>query len=76
VMVPLESLSLELPNGEILVGYDKDISSLQGWSSISLLTVSCPSSDGDFASSPDGVIISIPCCFRGHFSSTIKAATS
>jgi hypothetical protein len=29
VMVPLESLSLELPNGEILVGYDKDISSLQ-----------------------------------------------
>jgi len=29
VMVPLESLSLELPNGEILVGYDKDISALQ-----------------------------------------------
>ncbi|RLM58297.1 hypothetical protein C2845_PM18G12080 [Panicum miliaceum] len=29
VMVPLESLSLELPNGEIVVGYDKDISSLQ-----------------------------------------------
>jgi len=41
VMVPLESLSLELPNGEILVGYDKDISALQGWSSINLLTVSC-----------------------------------
>ncbi|XP_062198074.1 kinesin-like protein KIN-14O [Phragmites australis] len=29
VMVPLESLSLELPNGEIVVGYDKDISALQ-----------------------------------------------
>nr|CAB3492138.1 unnamed protein product [Digitaria exilis] len=29
VMVPLESLSLELPSGEILVSYDKDISALQ-----------------------------------------------
>jgi len=75
VMVPVERLSLELPNGEIVVGYDKDVSALQGWSSISLLSVSCVSSDGDFASRPDAVI-SIPCCFRGDFSSTIKAATS
>ncbi|CAN6363588.1 unnamed protein product [Urochloa humidicola] len=29
VMVPLESLSLELPKGEVVVGYDKDISALQ-----------------------------------------------
>ncbi|XP_062183503.1 kinesin-like protein KIN-14O [Phragmites australis] len=29
MMMPLESLSLELPNGEIVVGYDKDISALQ-----------------------------------------------
>ncbi|KAL6907864.1 hypothetical protein ACP4OV_002034 [Aristida adscensionis] len=29
VMVPLESLSLELPSGEIAVGYDKEISNLQ-----------------------------------------------
>lgn len=29
VMVPLESLSLELPNGEIVGSYDKDISALQ-----------------------------------------------
>ncbi|KAL6654317.1 hypothetical protein ACP70R_007782 [Stipagrostis hirtigluma subsp. patula] len=29
VMVSLESLSLELPNGEINVGYDKEISTLQ-----------------------------------------------
>jgi hypothetical protein len=27
---PLDSLSLELPNGEIVVGYDKDIAALQG----------------------------------------------
>lgn len=75
MMVPLESLSLELPKGEIVVGYDKDISALQGWSSISLHPVSYLSSDGDFASRPDGVI-SIPCCFRGDFNSAIKAATS
>jgi hypothetical protein len=75
VMVPLESLSLELPKGEIVVGYDKDISALQGWSSISLHTVSRLSSDGDFALRPDGVN-SIPCCFRGDFNSAIKAATS
>jgi len=29
VMVPVERLSLELPNGEIVVGYDKDVSALQ-----------------------------------------------
>ncbi|TVU23844.1 hypothetical protein EJB05_26227 [Eragrostis curvula] len=29
VMVPLESLSLELPNGEIVVGYDKEIAALK-----------------------------------------------
>ena len=40
VMVPVERLSLELPNGEIVVGYDKDVSALQGWSSVNLLTVS------------------------------------
>jgi len=28
-MVPVERLSLELPNGEIVVGYDKDVSALQ-----------------------------------------------
>lgn len=33
----MESLSLELPNGEIAVGYDKDITALQGWASISFL---------------------------------------
>jgi len=29
VMVPLQSLSLELPDGEIIVGYNKDTSALQ-----------------------------------------------
>ena len=30
VMVPLQSLSLELPDAEIVVGYNKDTSALQG----------------------------------------------
>jgi kinesin family protein C2/C3 len=30
VIVPLQSLSLELPDGEIVVGYNKDTLALQG----------------------------------------------
>ena len=31
VMLPLENLSLELPNGEVVLGHDNNISTLQGW---------------------------------------------
>jgi kinesin family protein C2/C3 len=30
VMLPLENLGLDVPNGEILLGHDKDMSTLQG----------------------------------------------
>ena len=60
VMVPLQSLSLELPDGESVVGYNKDTSALQGRKKnrFHLLLIACLS-DCDFASVPDGTI-SIP----------------